>query len=70
MTLEKFDEPSWNNPVVQTLSSERTMLPPRLADDYTVGGLALTMVTAFRAEGRDMPASLEALVEAGAAQMP
>jgi len=46
------------------------MLAPRLADDYTVGLLARTMVTALRADGRDVPASLEALVEGGAAQTP
>ena len=47
--LDSFNEPTWNNPVVRIIDHDRTPRAPRLNGDYTVHGLAHTMVTALEA---------------------
>ena len=41
--LLSFGEPTWNNPDVRIIDHDRNPLADRLADDYTVGGLARAM---------------------------
>lgn len=54
--LKSFGEKAWNNPVVRVIAWDRRELAPRLAEDYTVGGLAERMVRALSKSGRDVPA--------------
>ena len=64
--LTSFKEEAWNNPVVRIVSGDRTDLAPRLADDYTVGGLAVTMVRALNEAGRTVPSWLQLLANESA----
>jgi hypothetical protein len=59
--LNSFKEPSWNNPVVRIIDAKRKELAPRLADDYTVGGLAQAMMKALKQAGKSAPQYLELL---------
>lgn len=59
--LNSFKEPSWNNPVVRIIDTDRKELATRLADDYSVGGLANAMVTALQKAGQGVPPYLELL---------
>lgn len=61
--LESFSEPTWNNPVVRIVDADRRALAPRLAGDYSVGGLATTMVKALERAQRPVPAYLALLAE-------
>jgi hypothetical protein len=63
MVLERFHEPSWNNPVVRILDGQEQQLAPRLDGDYTVLGLASTMREALRNARHPVPAYLELLIE-------
>ena len=63
--LRSFGEPSWNNPVVRIIDADREALAPRLAGDYSVGGLAEAMVEALRG---DAPRWLALLVEESTAR--
>ncbi len=62
-TLKSFEEKAWNNPVVRIVMPDRTALAPRVADDYTVAGLAHAMVTALAKTNRDVPSYLQLLAE-------
>jgi hypothetical protein len=42
--LELFQEPAWNNPVVQFVAADGRRLIPRLAGDYSTSGLAAAMI--------------------------
>lgn len=53
--LEAFGEPTWNNPVVRVLGPDGKALAPRLAGDYSVAGLARTLVKALEARGTAPP---------------
>lgn len=53
--LERFGEPSWNNPVVRFVDGEGAPLTPRLAGDYRRGALARHMVAARRAKKLEVP---------------
>lgn len=66
--LESFGEKAWNNPVVRVIAWDRRELAPRLAEDYTVGGLAGMMVRALSESGRDVPAWLRLVADASAWQ--
>jgi hypothetical protein len=57
--LASFGEPSWNNPVVRILGTDRRMLAPRFAGDHTAAGLARTMIAALREVKAEVPAWLE-----------
>lgn len=52
---DAFKEPSWNNPVVRIIDAERKDVVPRLAGDWTVGGLAGAMVAALKKRGGEVP---------------
>ncbi len=60
-TLKSFDEPAWNNPVVRIITADRAPLTTRLADDYSVGGLAESMAAALAKAKREVPKYLELL---------
>lgn len=62
-TLKFFEEPAWNNPVVRIVTHDRRPLVSRVADDYTVRGIATAMVEALHKSHRDVPQYLELLVE-------
>jgi len=62
-TLADFKEPAWNNPVVRIMTADRRPLAPRVAENYTVAGLASAMVEALQKFGRDVPAYLRLLDE-------
>lgn len=53
--LELFQEPAWNNPVVQFVAADGRRLIPRLAGDYSTSGLAAAMIAALRTAQRPVP---------------
>lgn len=59
--LERFAEPTWNNPVVRIVSAGGEALAPRLAGDYSKGGLARNMIEALARAKRSAPAYLSLL---------
>ena len=67
-TLKSFQEPAWNNPVVRIVTHDRKPLAKRVADDYSVGGLAAAMVEAMEKGNRDVPTYLRLLAEETAAR--
>ena len=60
-TLEKFGEPSWNNPVVRIVTADGTERAPRLNGDYSQTGIVASMVTALRNAGKPVPEYLRLL---------
>ena len=63
--LESFSERAWNNPVVRILDGQRNALAPRVAGDYTAGGLAAAMVEALSKAGSTPPGYLQVLAAEG-----
>ena len=61
--LDKYDEPTWNNPVVRVIDAQGKDVMSRLAGNYTAHGLALQMSLALRQSGKALPAYLDLLVE-------
>lgn len=60
--LMSFDEPTWNNPIVRIMTTERAELAPRFAGPYDdPGALAANMIEAIRAQGQSPPTYLELL---------
>ncbi len=59
--LNSFGEPTWNNPAVRIIRSERSMLAQRLYGDYSVGATVRTMVRALIEADREVPSYLELL---------
>ena len=59
--LKKFNEPSWNNPVVRFLSSDENDLVDRQSGVWTVGPMATRMVAALKAAKREVPSYLSDL---------
>lgn len=68
-TLRSFKEQAWSNPVVRIVQPDRKPLGPRLADDYTVAGLAGSMVRALAAANREVPTYLRLLSQESAARL-
>lgn len=62
-TLDSFDEPSWNNPVVRIVTAEMEELTKRVNGDYSQKGLTAAMVAALRKSGHEIPAYLKLLDE-------
>jgi peptide methionine sulfoxide reductase MsrA len=61
--LKKFNEPSWNNPVVRILSTDGDQLVPRVAREYSAYQLVRAMNTALGADDRQIPGYLNLLEE-------
>lgn len=53
--LQRFGEPSWNNPVVRFLGSDGTEIVPKLADRYDALGLHEKITDVFEKLGKDLP---------------
>lgn len=62
-TLQSFSEPAWNNPVVRVMSPDREMLAPRVAGDYSVGGMASAMVVSLQKQRSNVPKWLRVLAD-------
>ncbi len=56
--LDKYDEPTWNNPVVRIVDNSGTDLLPRLAGDYSLSGILNTIKLSYTLRGIEMPAYL------------
>lgn len=54
--LERYDEPTWNNPVVRYVDGRGADLIPRKDRVWDLGGTAARMVAALEAAERDVPA--------------
>jgi hypothetical protein len=53
--LRRYDEPSWNNPVVRFLGPDGTELLPKLADRYDALGLHEKITSVLKMFGDDVP---------------
>ena len=61
--LKYFGEPSWNNPVVRIVDTNKKDLIPRLNRNYSAAGLVDAMVRALDVHNRVAPKYLELLHE-------
>lgn len=61
--LEKFDEPSWNNPVVRIIDPLGIDIVKRVGSDYTAKGLYSAMIYALKAKKKEIPEYLSLLGE-------
>ncbi len=59
--LEKYGEPSWNNPVVRIIDSSGKNIMERMSGDYTSAGLSSQLCLALKASGRGVPQYLDIL---------
>lgn len=53
--LRRYDEPSWNNPVVRFLGPDGSELLPKLADRYDALGLYEKIIAVLDKLGQDVP---------------
>jgi hypothetical protein len=60
--LNRYREPTWNNPVVRVVDADERALAPRLAGDYSLAGLARNLAAGLEAAGRPKPEALVALL--------
>jgi hypothetical protein len=65
--LRAFGEPSWNNPMIRILDSDRRDLIPRQDGVYTVAGVVQTLAAALARAGRGVPLWLTLLEQEAAA---
>ncbi len=61
--LEKYGEPTWNNPVVRIVDAKERPLSPRLAGDYSRSGLVFAMIASLEKSGREVPGYLALLAQ-------
>lgn len=61
--LKKFNEPSWNNPVIRILDNKEQQLVPRVAREYSAVQLVRAMNTALGKDNRPIPGYLNLLEE-------
>lgn len=61
--LERFGEPSWNNPVVRWVDAQGEDLIPRRDRVWSTGGIAQRAVLALEAAGSEAPLWLRLVVE-------
>ena len=59
--LQYYNEPSWNNPVVRIVRSDKSNITDRLSADYSPAGLVNTMLSAFRQINQSPPSYLQLL---------
>ena len=59
--LDKYREPTWNNPVVRIVAANERPLAPRLAGRYDQVSLVRSMVAALEKSGRPVPGYLRLL---------
>ena len=53
--LDKFNEPTWNNPVVRIINTKDKNVVPRISGDYSAKTLQKRMVEALKSYGKDIP---------------
>lgn len=53
--LEKYNEPSWNNPVLRLVDREGNDVQPRLNGNYSALGLAQYLVSGLKEKQREVP---------------
>ena len=53
--LEKYDEPTWNNPVVRIVDQDGKNIVKRVAGNYSAVGLYGAMTTALKKSGKTIP---------------
>ncbi len=68
--LDKYKEPTWNNPVVRIVDEKGKNIVPRLARDYSENGLVNTMTDALRKQDKEIPAYLDLLQQEYADNQP
>lgn len=61
--LKKYNEPSWNNPVVRIVDKKGENLVPRIAGNYEKLAVAQAMIYALQRRGKEVPAYLKLLEE-------
>ncbi|MGE3107709.1 MAG: VPGUxxT family thioredoxin-like (seleno)protein, type 2 [Phycisphaerales bacterium] len=66
--LEQFGEPTWNNPVVRIVSSDRKPLADRVSDEYTTEGVSRAMTQSLGAVKTPVPRYLALLADEGLAK--
>lgn len=53
--LEKYNEPTWNNPVVRIVNADGQNLVERVAGNYSTKGLYNSMVEALESQKKEVP---------------
>lgn len=66
--LKYFNEPSWNNPVVRIVNTQKQNTVPRLGNDYSANTLVQRMLQALDLNNQVAPAYLELLSQELSAQ--
>ena len=61
--LQRYREPSWNNPVVRIIDQQGADLVDRVSGNYTSLGLYHAMLVALKAEGKSVPKYVQLLGE-------
>ncbi|NND35486.1 MAG: hypothetical protein HKN76_23055 [Saprospiraceae bacterium] len=56
--LKYYSEPSWNNPVVRIVNSDKSDILPRLNGNYTPSGLVKHMIACLKKINQDVPSYL------------
>ena len=59
--LEKFKEPSWNNPVVRIIDAKANNVVPRISRDYSALTLCRRMIQALEQRNREVPVYIRLL---------
>lgn len=59
--LKKYNEPSWNNPVVRIVDASGNNLVKRVASNYSAKGLYKAMINALESYGKEIPTYLKLL---------
>ena len=61
--LQKYREPSWNNPVVRVVNSKGDNIVDRLAENYSLQGITNTIINAMLESNKIVPDYLHLLAE-------
>lgn len=61
--LDRYNEPSWNNPVVRFLDTDGNDLLPRRDGVWDTNGIAVRAAAALEAAGQEVPLWFQTLVE-------
>ncbi len=67
--LERYDEPTWNNPVVRFVDRRGDDVAPRYGADWTERTLVPAMITALEASERGVPNYLRIFADERAANL-
>jgi len=59
--LNYFGEPSWNNPVVRIIDTDKKDIVERISGNYSPLGVVQSMIIALKRASKDVPAYLELL---------